>query len=77
LPPDRCDVCETRETCAEFLPLDFVVYSNGLTVPACWRCRSKWPAGHKRPPWPDDGEALVVENGHTRIVSVETSELAR
>jgi hypothetical protein len=77
LRPDQCDVCGARETDPYFLPLDVVVFDNGLTAPACWRCWSKWPAGQRRPPWPDDGVVLVVENGLARIVSLETSELAQ
>jgi hypothetical protein len=48
LPLNRCDICACRETDAGFLPLDIVVYANGLGVPACSRCWSRWPNGHKR-----------------------------
>jgi hypothetical protein len=44
---DRCGVCGERETDRDFLPLDDVVYSNGLKVPACATCWMRWPNEHK------------------------------
>lgn len=47
LPPNICDVCGEREVEDDFLPLHEVSLSNGMIVPACWRCWLRWPLGHK------------------------------
>jgi hypothetical protein len=47
LPANRCDVCGERERDRHFLPLDLIAYANGLLVPACAGCWTRWPHGHK------------------------------
>ncbi len=61
LPSNRCDICGERETERDFLPLDLVVYANGLCVPACWRCWLRWPNGHKHRA--DDPDRFAARSG--------------